>query len=236
MRSLSRTWPPVTDRYARMRKRAATVPNAEQLRAEFEQAWAQVVSSGPQTHRLVVLPTGSMRRPTRADRRCKRMRAQVGRIRSAAERRANRLILRSWFNQGAYSAAEVRRSFGLPAADQFIDACLPVERTTFPGGETASERMGRLLRWAGFGKAAGPVEVTYIGPAFPSLDPAGLGVAPIDIDDPAQVDAAIDAANQHIEATTPLIVSKHTFLGQRATQVEEGTPPTPWIDPNGATS
>jgi len=40
-----------------MRKRAATIPNADELRAEFEQAWAEIATSDQQTHRFVVLPS-----------------------------------------------------------------------------------------------------------------------------------------------------------------------------------
>jgi hypothetical protein len=73
VRSLSRTWPPVTDRYARMRKRAATVPNADELRAAFEHTWAEAGAPDQQPHRLMLLP-GPERRPTRAERRRNRMR------------------------------------------------------------------------------------------------------------------------------------------------------------------
>lgn len=147
MRSLSRTWPPTTDRYARMRKRAATVPNAEQLRAEFEQAWAEIVSSGPQTLRLFVLPAGSMRRPTRADRRCKRMRAHTSRTLEATKRHLNgrwQRILATRWRAGIVTPAELRAEFGPPIDP--LDLAAPPEH----------------------------VEVTYVGPEFPKLAMAAL--------------------------------------------------------------
>ncbi len=76
MRSLSRTWPPVTDRYARMRKRAATAPNADKLRDEFEAAWADTVGGDPMRQKLILLPSTPQveRRPTRLERRRNRQR------------------------------------------------------------------------------------------------------------------------------------------------------------------
>lgn len=171
----------------------------------WQQAWDEIISADGVRHRQIIHVPGRFtflpRVRKSAPRGLPRMRAQLGRSRDAAERRMHRLILRSWMNRGAYSTAEVRSGFGLPAADQFIDACLPIDWPTFPGGETTSERMGRLLRWAGFDKPIEPYDLS----------------APADIlvELPEPLTDPLDAV-EHIISGSPLYARHRGDAGGRA--------------------
>lgn len=214
MRSLSRTWPPTTDRYARMRKRAATVADPKALPSpfiefpgtvgaeeieRFQQAWDEMIAADGARHRQIIHVPGRFTftpRPLRrTPRGVPRMRAHTSRTLEVTKRHLNgrwQRVLTYRIRAGVVSPDELRASLGPPLSDGSIDFPLPLKRPTFDEGETASARFARLLRWAGFATPPERVEVTYVGPEFPRLAMAAL-------DERAVTDNRTAAANRLIE-------------------------------------